>query len=196
MDGHGNAGSRSRDVETRAVRLRTDNNRNHAKCPDSFTDRTPEQNDTTAASRIAAAAYRDWADSAPAERPLARARGTSAVALFEVLRSHEVSVSRFALMLGINEKIVRGWLDGSRSVPLGCVLAMPVEMGTELMERLLDERAGGARSPMRAIAALREATARVDASSVSEASRPELRRAITSAADKLAGVLASLELEK
>ena len=62
-------------------------------------------------------AYRDWTNEAPCERPLAAARGPHAKTLYAVLRDHKVSQTRFAQMVGVDEKQVRKMLDGRVSIP-------------------------------------------------------------------------------
>lgn len=123
-------------------------------------------------------AYRDWSREPDVERPLARARPTSAAALFAVLREYEVSRLRLADMLGIDEKTVRQWLAGEKPIPLAAVLAMPADMGTSLLERLVDARAGGGRTVARAVPALREAVARIDVAKATPAERLQLVKAL------------------
>lgn len=151
-----------------------------------------EQATRSDASLRAEAAYRDWSAAPPAERPLVASRATTATALYAVLKDHGVSRLRFADMLGIDEKTVRQWLDGSKPIPLSAILAMPPDMGTDLYERLLDARTGGARSPKRAIASLREAVARVDVARASEGERRELLKAALEAQDRLSKVMRDL----
>jgi DNA-binding transcriptional regulator YiaG len=140
----------------------------------------------TTASLRAAEAYRDWANAPPAERPLASARSVTASALFAVLKDHDVSRARFADMLGIDEKTVRQWLDGSKPIPLAAIATMPLDMGTDLSERILDARAGGSRSPKRAVSALREAAARVQVGpSTTDLERRELMKVVLAATARL-----------
>lgn len=160
---------------------------NSAECRFSRAEQPAERSD---ASLRAEEAYRDWSSAPPAERPLVSGRVGAATALFAVLKAHDVSRARFADMLGIDEKTVRQWLDGSKPIPLAAILAMPVDMGTDLFDRLLDARAGGARTPKRAIAALREAIARIAVGpSTPEVERRGLMKAVLDATARLNEVL-------
>jgi transcriptional regulator with XRE-family HTH domain len=123
-------------------------------------------------------AYRDWSGEPEVERPLVRARPASAAALHSVLREHDVSRNRLADMLGIDEKTVRQWLKGEKPIPLAAVLAMPVDMGTSLAEKIVDARAGGPRTVARAVPALREAVARIDPAKATPTERMELVKAL------------------
>lgn len=144
-----------------------------------------EQEGRSSASVRAEEAYRDWSAAPPAERPIAAGRTVAASALFTVLKEYDVSRSRLADMLAIDEKTVRQWLDGSKPIPLAAIHAMPTDMATSLSEKILDARAGGSRTPKRAMASLREAVARMNFSRVSEEERAELSKLLIDVSARL-----------
>lgn len=94
----------------------------------------------TEASQRAEAAYRDWSTQPPAERPLRAHRMTVATILFETLKAHDVTKTRFAAMLGVDKKQVRKMLDGRVPVPVDVAFAMPLDMSLDFLARIRTAR--------------------------------------------------------
>jgi hypothetical protein len=137
------------------------------------------------------AAHRDWSASPPADRPLASARVSAARAFFKVLERHDVSRMRLAAMLGIDEKTVRQWLDGTKPIPLAALAAMPADMATDLADELLGSRSGSP-TGARAVIAVSEALERTDIARASEGERRALVKVVADVQRRLGELLAQL----
>lgn len=81
-------------------------------------------------------AYRDWSEAPPSQRPIAAHRLTVASELFALLKQHGVSKLRLALMVGVDDKTIRKWLDGRAPVPASIVLALPTDMALDFLARM------------------------------------------------------------
>lgn len=90
----------------------------------------------TEASQRAETAYLDWSTQSPAARPLRAHRTAIATLLFETLKAHDVTKTRFAAMLGVDKKQVRKMLDGRVPVPVDVAFAMPLDMGLDFLARI------------------------------------------------------------
>jgi hypothetical protein len=97
------------------------------------TDQQPVPERTSQSLR-AEVAFHDWNESPEAERPLVRARIRHASALERVMKKHGVSKSRLALMLGLAERQVSKYLDGSKPIPTTIDDVLPDDMREEFVE--------------------------------------------------------------
>jgi hypothetical protein len=99
--------------------------------------------------------YRDLSEMPPSQRPLAAHRLAHATALFETLRAFDVSKSRFADMIGVNEKQVRKMLEGLTPIQSTVASAMPSDMALDFLGRLTALRGGPRAGMQREIERLR-----------------------------------------
>jgi len=146
-------------------------------------------------SYVAEATRRDWAETPPSDHPLNAARPAIAKHLFEVLKQHEVSRSRLAEMLGINEKTVRQWLDTSKPLPFAVVFAMPFDMAADLVRRSIDTRvsASGIRGTL---AVLKSALGAIDPAHIPIGERRELLCALVDANARINDLIRWLAVEE
>lgn len=110
-----------------------------AECRFGLPAQEPER---TAQSLRAETSYRDWADVPDMERPLAAPRAGHASALFAVLKSHGVSILRFAEMIGVNERQARKYLEARSPIPTTLLDALPLDMADDFANRVRAARGG------------------------------------------------------
>lgn len=90
---------------------------------------------------------------------------------------------------GVDERIVRRWRDGERSLPVGALLVMPATLAQRIVARLQDRRA---LSPhRRGLPQLRAAIERL-AEPVADDDRREVLRALLDAQRRIGDVIAAL----
>lgn len=97
----------------------------------------------TEQSRRAESSYKDWSDVPDVDRPLAQPRAAHAAALFSVLKEHDISILRFAGMLGVNERQARKYLEARAPIPTTIFDALPRTIGDDFARRI---RCGSGRS--------------------------------------------------
>jgi len=175
-----------------AQHLRAENAISGDECPEA---------ERTEKSLRAERAFVDWNTVAPSKRPLKLGRSMFADLLDGVLRARwlrgDLTVSNVALaerFLGITEKQVREWREGERSMPAGALMALPVELVEELVERLLDLR-NGAQPMRRALSMLRRAVDKLENAKMSPADRYEATRTLLDLQVRLASLMSRLVAE-
>lgn len=103
-----------------------------------------EQPSRTSESRRAEIAFRDWSKEPEADRPLQRHRAAHARVLAEWMTEHGISKSRFADMLGIDEKAVRKMLKMEKTIPSEVSSCMPKSLRQDYLNRLVELDGGSA----------------------------------------------------
>lgn len=98
----------------------------------------PEQPSRTDESHRAERAFQDWSQVPEADRPLQRHRAAHARVLSEWMTAHGISKSRFADMLGVDEKQVRKMLKMEKTIPSEVSSCIPKSLRRDYLDRLAE----------------------------------------------------------
>lgn len=176
-EGNGTSPPHGRPIASGAAQLP----RERAECTHRHPDLGAVQNARTPASLRAEEAFHDWTAVPPSQRPLWKHRGQIADALGVVLKRHDISKNRFAMMLGVDKKQVRRMLACEQPIHIDVLFALPLEVALDFVEILTQARGAGAQ---RGIVLLGQSIGILRASA-SATNRAEIRRAAREAQRQL-----------